>query len=191
MTDYFCVCKAWHTFHEFKSVWLTVSGPVSHPIMLADTEWATCEPWSIVYAAVPTEHSKLLWAVGRIVRDYMCLRGLAQDGTVLVVTHNDWVTNWQGVLVWACPYFLTLAGTHMVSIEQERMSCKLRAWPSGQTGRFKDESATWTLGRCLFWPVSRREVGLDCVRCSKRVRRRRQLYRMFCQIQLCKILEDE
>ena len=128
--------------------------------MLADTEWATCEPWSIVYAAVPTEHSKLLWAVGRIVRDYMCLRGLAQDGTVLVVTHNDWVTNWQGVLVWACPYFLTLAGTHMVSIEQERMSCKLSAWPSGQTGRFKDESAMWTLGRCLFWPVSlRREVG--------------------------------
>ena len=59
----------------------------------------------------------------------------------------------------------------------------------------------WTNGP-IFWMNQRADVacfgceqqlrgGLDCVRCSKRVRLQRQLCCMFCQIQLCKFLEVE
>ena len=62
----------------------------------------------------------------------------------------------------------------------------------------------WT-NRPIFWMNQRAGIGLlpvlacepqqrgglDCVRCSKTVRLQRQLCCMFCQIQLCKFLEDE
>ena len=87
---------------------------------------------------------------------------LAQDGTVLVVKcESQWQVSHKPIRFGYIWTFSALAGRQVVGNSTRVMFCKIRIWPTLQTGQLKmNQQQGGLLGRSLFWPVLRGGIGL-------------------------------